>query len=41
MTGLIKAIFGSRNDREVKRLWPRVKEINQIEEGLQKLTDDE
>jgi preprotein translocase subunit SecA len=41
MTGLIKAIFGSKNEREVRRLWPRVKEINQIEEGLQKLTDDE
>jgi preprotein translocase subunit SecA len=41
MTGLIKALFGSRNDREVRRLWPRVKEINQFEEGLQKLTDDE
>jgi preprotein translocase subunit SecA len=41
MTGLIKALFGSRNEREVKKLWPRVKEINHIEEGLQKLTDDE
>ncbi|HEV2328504.1 MAG TPA: preprotein translocase subunit SecA [Verrucomicrobiae bacterium] len=41
MTGLIKAIFGSKNDREVKRLWPRVKEINEIEARLQKLSDDE
>ncbi|HUE37371.1 MAG TPA: preprotein translocase subunit SecA, partial [Candidatus Acidoferrum sp.] len=41
MTGLIKKIFGSRNDREVKRLWPRVKQINEIEAGLQKLTDDQ
>jgi preprotein translocase subunit SecA len=41
MTGLIKKIFGSRNDREVKRLWPRVKEINEIEVGLQSLTDDQ
>src|SRR5580658_10216610 len=41
MTGLIKKIFGSRNDREVKKLWPRVKEINELEAGLQKLTDDE
>ena len=41
MTGFIKAIFGSKNDREVKRLWPRVREINEIEAGLQKLTDDE
>ncbi len=41
MTGLIKKIFGSRNDREVKRLLPRVREINEIEAGLQKLSDDQ
>src|SRR5215469_12754825 len=41
MTGLIKKIFGSKNEREVKRLWPRVKQINEIEAGLQKLTDDQ
>ena len=41
MTGIIKKIFGSRNEREVKRLWPRVKQINEIEAGLQKLTDDQ
>ena len=41
MTGLIKAIFGSKNEREVKKLWPRVKEINEIETRLQKLSDDE
>jgi preprotein translocase subunit SecA len=41
MIGLIKKLFGSRNDREVKKLWPRVKQINEIEAGLQKLSDDE
>jgi preprotein translocase subunit SecA len=41
MTGLIKKIFGSKNEREVRRLWPRVKQINEIEAGLQKLTDDQ
>src|SRR5579862_3342523 len=41
MTGLIKKIFGSKNEREVRRLWPRVKQINEIETGLQKLTDDQ
>ena len=41
MTGLIKKIFGSKNEREVKKLWPHVREINEIEAGLQKLTDDE
>ncbi|MEI9864682.1 MAG: preprotein translocase subunit SecA [Limisphaerales bacterium] len=41
MIGLIKKLFGSRNDREVKKLWPRVKQINEIEAGLQKLSDEE
>jgi preprotein translocase subunit SecA len=40
MIGLIKKFF-DRNDREVKKLWPRVKEINDLEAGLQKLSDDE
>ena len=39
MTGLIKKIFGSKNEREVKRLWPRVKQINEIEARHQKLSD--
>ncbi|HZT23279.1 MAG TPA: preprotein translocase subunit SecA [Verrucomicrobiae bacterium] len=41
MTGLIKKIFGSRNDREVKRLLPLVRQINELEAGLQKLSDDQ
>ena len=40
MIGLIKKFF-DRNEREVKKLWPRVKEINDLEAGLQKLSDDE
>jgi preprotein translocase subunit SecA len=40
MIGLIKKLF-DRNEREVKRLWPRVREINELETGLQKLSDDE
>jgi preprotein translocase subunit SecA len=40
MIGLIKKFF-DRNDREVKKLWPRVKEINDLEAGLQKLSDDD
>jgi preprotein translocase subunit SecA len=34
-------IFGSRNDREVKKFWPVVRRINELEAGLQKLSDDE
>lgn len=41
MIGLIKKVFGSKSDREVKKLWPTVRKINEIEAGLQKLTDDE
>ena len=37
---LIKKLF-DRNEREVRKLWPRVKEINDLEAGLQKLSDDE
>ncbi len=41
MIGLLKTIFGSRNDREVKKFWPVARQINEIEAGLQKLSDDE
>ncbi len=41
MIGLIKKLFGSRNDREVKKLWPRVRQINELEAGLHALSDDE
>jgi preprotein translocase subunit SecA len=36
-----KAIFGSKNDRDVKKIRPVVARINEIEVGLQKLSDDE
>ena len=41
MTGLIKMIFGSRNERQLRKFWPLVRRINEIESGLQKLSDDE
>src|SRR5471032_3261039 len=41
MIGLIKKIFGSKNDREVKKFWPVVRQINEIETGLQSLSDEE
>jgi len=37
----LKWIIGSKNDRELKRLWPQVHRINEIEAGLQKLSDDD
>jgi preprotein translocase subunit SecA len=41
MLKLFKSIFGSKNDREVKKIRPLVARINEIELGLQKLSDDE
>src|SRR5450432_4257086 len=41
MIGLIKKIFGSPNEREIKRISARVGQINEIEAGLQKISDDE
>ena len=35
-----KAIFGSKNDRDVKKIRPVVARINEIEAGLQNLSDD-
>jgi preprotein translocase subunit SecA len=37
---IIKKLFGSRNDREVRRLRPLVANINALEAELQKLPDD-
>ena len=37
----IKKIFGTANDREIKRLQPVVAAINQLEPSIQKLTDQE
>ena len=37
----LKWILGSKNDRELKKIWPLVRRINEIEAGLQKLSDDE
>ncbi|MBX9606116.1 MAG: preprotein translocase subunit SecA [Gammaproteobacteria bacterium] len=38
---LVQAVFGSRNDRLLKRLRKSVEAINQLEPGLQALSDDE
>ena len=40
---LLKSLFGTKNERELKKLWPIVREINRIEEDLQKqnLTDED
>jgi preprotein translocase subunit SecA len=38
---LAAKIFGTKNEREIKRLMPRVAEINALEPATQKLSDDE
>ena len=38
---LSKVMGGTSTDRELKRVWPMVAEINEIAEGYKKLTDDE
>ena len=38
---LLGKIFGTKNEREVKRLQPRVVAMNALEPGMQKLSDDQ
>jgi preprotein translocase subunit SecA len=38
---LLGKIFGTKNEREVKRLQPRVLAMNALEPGIQKLSDDQ
>ncbi len=38
---LFRKLFGSRNDREIKRYSKRVTDINALEGALQELTDQE
>ncbi|NOX66717.1 MAG: preprotein translocase subunit SecA [Chlorobi bacterium] len=41
LQGLLKKVFGDRNEKALKELWPIVDEINQEYEKLQGLSDDE
>jgi preprotein translocase subunit SecA len=41
LTSLFKKVFGSKNDRELKRMGRMVKQINALESDLEQLTDDE
>jgi preprotein translocase subunit SecA len=40
MLGFFRKIIGTKNDREVKKLRPLVARINELEAGLQSLSDD-
>ncbi|MEO2167328.1 MAG: preprotein translocase subunit SecA, partial [bacterium] len=39
--GLVRKLFGTGNDRELKKLWPLVDEIGQLEDGLKPLSDEQ
>ena len=41
LDNLLKKLIGSKNDRELKRLWGKVQAINALEAGIQGLSDDE
>lgn len=38
---ILKRLFGSKNDREIKKIFPVVEKINQIEESLRSLPESE
>lgn len=40
LNNLLKKVFGSKNDREVKRLQPIVEKINSLEPRMKSLSDD-
>jgi preprotein translocase subunit SecA len=39
--GILKSIFGSKNERDLKKLTPMVNEINNLEEEFKKLSDND
>ena len=41
INALVAKIFGTKNEREIKRLMPRVEAINALEPAMQKLSDEE
>jgi preprotein translocase subunit SecA len=41
VSDLLTSIFGSKSERDLKRLWPIVEEINEHYEGMQELSDEE
>ena len=41
ISGLLKKIFGSRNDRLIKQYSAAVRQINALEPGVSALSDDE
>ncbi len=41
ISSLVKMVIGSKNERELKKLWPIVEKINSLEPAMQALSDDQ
>ena len=41
VSGILKKLFGTKNEREIKRLWPLVERINSLEPQIVALTDSQ
>ncbi|NGP87477.1 preprotein translocase subunit SecA [Fodinibius halophilus] len=41
VSDLLTSIFGSKSERDLKRIWPIVEEINEHYEGMEELSDEE
>ena len=41
LSAIIKKIVGSKNERELKRLWPIVERIGAMEPEISRLTDEQ
>jgi preprotein translocase subunit SecA len=39
--GILRKLFGTKNDREMKRLWPMIAKINVLEPGISSLSDEQ
>ncbi len=41
ITDILTKVFGSKSERDLKKLWPIVDQINEYDEQMQQLSDDE
>ena len=41
LTNILKAIFGTKSQRDLKKMIPLVRRINQLEEEYRKLSDEQ
>ena len=41
LDAIVKKLFGTRNERELKKMYPRIAQINELEGRIAPLSDDE